>query len=68
MRFLIANVSVCDDYQYISNGSCIHCPGHCRNGRPCNKTTGKCDNGCAMSWTGGFCGGMYYLFSDMKPV
>ena len=45
----IANISVCDNHKYISSGSCIPCPGHCRNGGPCNKTTGQCDNGCACS-------------------
>lgn len=29
------------------------------NNAPCNKTTGRCDNGCSDNWTGIFCEGKY---------
>nr|XP_022306516.1 receptor-type tyrosine-protein phosphatase alpha-like isoform X4 [Crassostrea virginica] len=46
---------VCQDGQYISNKQCKPCQGHCKDGTPCNKLTGKCDNGCNNHWTGSFC-------------
>nr|XP_022304836.1 laminin subunit alpha-1-like [Crassostrea virginica] len=46
---------VCQDGQYLSNKVCRPCPGHCKDGAPCNKSTGRCDNGCSNYWTGIFC-------------
>eukprot|EP00105_Crassostrea_gigas_P005306 XP_011418859.1 PREDICTED: multiple epidermal growth factor-like domains protein 6 [Crassostrea gigas] len=46
---------VCRDGEYISNKVCVNCPGHCKDRSPCNKLTGRCDNGCANKWTGTFC-------------
>uniref|UniRef100_K1PNZ9 Uncharacterized protein n=1 Tax=Magallana gigas TaxID=29159 RepID=K1PNZ9_MAGGI len=46
---------VCDDGEYITNKTCVDCPGHCKDEAPCNKLTGMCDNGCANQWTGAFC-------------
>ena len=31
------------------------CQGHCKDGAPCNKLTGKCDGGCSNRWNGTFC-------------
>ncbi|XP_065941646.1 receptor-type tyrosine-protein phosphatase epsilon [Magallana gigas] len=46
---------VCPNGNFISNKSCVDCPGHCKNGASCNKLTGMCDNGCANHWNGTFC-------------
>nr|XP_022306522.1 usherin-like isoform X2 [Crassostrea virginica] len=46
---------VCQDGLYISNKVCKPCQGHCKDGAPCNKSTGRCDNGCSNHWTGTFC-------------
>ena len=51
--------SACDDGKYIHNRMCVQCPGHCKNGEPCNKLTGRCDHGCDTHWTGDFCQRMY---------
>lgn len=62
-------ITVCDNGHFISNKSCVDCPGHCKNGAPCNKLTGMCDNGCANHWNGTFCNGMYqYFISSMSTV
>lgn len=52
-------VTVCGDGAYVSNGQCTNCPGICKGGAPCNKSTGMCDNGCSMHMTGQFCEGAY---------
>nr|XP_022306518.1 multiple epidermal growth factor-like domains protein 10 isoform X2 [Crassostrea virginica] len=46
---------VCPDGQYISNKQCVPCPGHCVDGAPCDKLTGRCNNGCSNYWTGEYC-------------
>ncbi|XP_078327493.1 uncharacterized protein LOC111112924 [Crassostrea virginica] len=46
---------VCQDGQYISNKLCKSCQGHCKDGAPCSKLTGRCDDGCSNYWTGTFC-------------
>ncbi|XP_052694629.1 laminin subunit beta-1-like [Crassostrea angulata] len=46
---------VCPNGNFISNKSCVDCPGHCKDDAPCNKLTGMCDNGCAYRWSGTFC-------------
>ncbi|XP_034310566.2 receptor-type tyrosine-protein phosphatase epsilon isoform X1 [Magallana gigas] len=50
----------CMDGTFVSNRVCHKCPGHCKNDEFCNKTNGKCDNGCKNYWTGYFC----HLCSD----
>lgn len=52
-------ITVCPNGNFISNKSCVDCPGHCKNGASCNKLTGMCDNGCANHWNGTFCNSMY---------
>lgn len=52
---------MCDDGEYITNKICVDCPGHCKDGAPCNKLTGMCDSGCANQWTGTFCNCMFLL-------
>lgn len=52
---------MCDDGEYIANKICVDCPGHCKDGAPCNKLTGMCDSGCANQWTGTFCNCMFLL-------
>lgn len=49
----------CKNGTYVSNGKCIKCQGLCKDRAPCNKSTGKCDNGCDDHWTGKFCEGTY---------
>lgn len=56
-------ISVCNDEEYIREKACVSCQGHCYNGEPCNKLTGRCDNGCQNYWTGTFCEGVYKTFS-----
>ena len=51
--------SVCDDGRYVKDKMCIQCPGHCKYGTPCNKLTGRCDNGCDDHWAGEFCESTY---------
>lgn len=51
-------ISECDG-GYIRNKTCVSCQGHCKNGIPCNKLTGRCDNGCQNYWSGIFCDGVY---------
>lgn len=51
---------VCRDGEYISNKTCVDCPGHCKDGAQCDKLTGLCDNGCAKQWTGTFCHSLYF--------
>ncbi|XP_078327496.1 uncharacterized protein LOC111115605 [Crassostrea virginica] len=46
---------VCPDRHFISNRKCVPCQGHCKGGAPCNKLTGRCDNGCQNYWTGDLC-------------
>ncbi|XP_065939059.1 laminin subunit beta-1 [Magallana gigas] len=46
---------VCSNGTYISSGMCVRCPGRCQGGAPCNKLTGRCDQGCEDKWTGQFC-------------
>nr|XP_022304835.1 multiple epidermal growth factor-like domains protein 6 [Crassostrea virginica] len=46
---------VCPDGQYISNRQCVPCPGHCVDGAPCDKLTGRCNDGCSNYWTGEYC-------------
>nr|XP_022310265.1 uncharacterized protein LOC111115721 isoform X2 [Crassostrea virginica] len=46
---------VCKDMEYIWNRTCVSCQGHCKDGSPCNKSTGRCDNGCQNHWMGEFC-------------
>lgn len=47
----------CKDGTYVLQGKCVKCQGVCMNNAPCNKSTGKCDNGCIDHWTGKFCEG-----------
>lgn len=56
-----ASVSVCEDMEYISNRTCVSCQGHCKDGSPCNKSTGRCDNGCENHWIGEFCEGEHFI-------
>lgn len=44
---------------YVKNKTCLQCHGHCKNGEPCNKLTGRCDNGCDHHWIGEFCQSTY---------
>ncbi|XP_078327334.1 uncharacterized protein LOC111111930 isoform X4 [Crassostrea virginica] len=46
---------VCPDGQYISTRQCVPCQGHCVDGAPCDKLTGRCINGCSNYWTGEYC-------------
>ena len=57
----INTISVCNDMQYVSNRQCVPCKGHCKDGSPCNKLTGRCDNGCSNHWTGEYCESVYIL-------
>lgn len=50
-------IKECKNGTYISNGKCVKCQGECKDGEPCNKLTGKIDNGCDNHWTGKFCEG-----------
>lgn len=34
------------DGNFVSNRVCQKCHGHCKSDEFCNKTNGKCDNGC----------------------
>lgn len=62
-------ITVCPNGNFISNKSCVDCPGHCKDGEHCNKLTGMCDNGCANHWNGTFCDSMYqYFISSMSTV
>uniref|UniRef100_K1RAV5 Tyrosine-protein kinase receptor Tie-1 n=1 Tax=Magallana gigas TaxID=29159 RepID=K1RAV5_MAGGI len=45
----------CPNGKFISNKSCVDCPGHCKDGASCNKLTGMCDDGCANHWIGTLC-------------
>ena len=60
--FIITFFSVCPDGQYISKRTCAPCQGYCKGGAPCNKLTGRCDNGCQNHWKGDFCNCMYIIF------
>ena len=60
------NISACKDGQYISNRTCVSCKGHCKDGSPCNKLTGRCDNGCSNQWTGEYCECMYIYHKHFK--
>lgn len=57
---------MCDDGEYITNKTCVDCPGHCKDEAPCNKLTGMCDNGCANQWTGAFCNSMLLRWNNSK--
>ena len=48
--------------EYISNKTCASCQGHCKDGSPCKKSTGRCDNGCQNHWMGEFCEGKNIFF------
>uniref|UniRef100_A0A8B8BYA1 Uncharacterized protein LOC111114367 n=1 Tax=Crassostrea virginica TaxID=6565 RepID=A0A8B8BYA1_CRAVI len=52
---LTVDCLACYDGQYIRDKMCVPCEGHCKNGIPCNKLTGRCDNGCHNYWIGEFC-------------
>ena len=52
-------ISVCSNNTFFINGQQKPCKGHCRDCLPCNKYTGRCDNGCDNHWTGDFCDGIY---------
>nr|XP_022304830.1 receptor-type tyrosine-protein phosphatase alpha-like isoform X2 [Crassostrea virginica] len=52
---LTVDCLVCQNGQYISNRQCTLCKGHCKDRAPCNKLTGRCDNGCSNYWTGDYC-------------
>nr|XP_022310653.1 receptor-type tyrosine-protein phosphatase alpha-like isoform X2 [Crassostrea virginica] len=54
-KALTLDCIVCKDMDYISNRTCVSCQGHCKDGSPCNKSTGRCDNGCQNHWIGEFC-------------
>ena len=56
--------SVCPDRHFISNRKCVPCQGHCKGGAPCNKLTGRCDNGCQNYWTGDLCQSVYHSFKS----
>ena len=51
-------MSACLDGQYISNRTCVPCQGHCKDGSPCDKITGRRDDGCSNHWTGEYCESM----------
>lgn len=36
------------------------CSTHCRDGAPCNTTTGACDTGCEAGYTGKMCDKGYF--------
>lgn len=52
-------ISVCDNGMYVKNKTYLQCHSHCKNGEPCNKLTGRCDNGCDHHWIGEFCQSTY---------
>lgn len=54
---------VCNDGTYVFDGKCVKCQGVCKDNAPCNKSTGRCDNGCSNHWTGIFCEGTHKLFN-----
>ena len=58
-------IAVCPDGQYISNRQCVPCPGHCVDGTPCDKLTGRCNDGCSNYWTGEYCESTWILH---KPL
>lgn len=33
----------------------------CKDSAPCNKSTGKCDDGCSLHWTGTYCEGIWKI-------
>lgn len=41
---------------------CDECVGHCKDNKPCNHSTGLCDNGCFDGWKGMKCDEGIYLF------
>lgn len=51
----------CNNGTYVLNGKCVKCQGVCKDYAPCNKSTGKCDNGCSDHWTGIFCEGTSFM-------
>ena len=50
-------ISECEYGMHIQNKTCVQC-GHCKGGVACNKSTGRCDNGCENHWNGDFCNSM----------
>lgn len=54
-QFNCLTFTVCNRGSYISNGSCVKCPGICKDDAPCNTSTGMCDDGCSMHRTGKYC-------------
>lgn len=42
-------------------GCTYYCSRHCRDGAPCNTTTGACDTGCEDGYTGEMCDKGYFL-------
>ncbi|XP_078329125.1 uncharacterized protein LOC111114377 [Crassostrea virginica] len=55
----------CEYGMYIQNKTCVQC-GHCKDGVACNKSTGRCDNGCENNLTGNFCINNEEMASDLK--
>ncbi|XP_056003721.1 multiple epidermal growth factor-like domains protein 10 [Ostrea edulis] len=47
-------MKVCPVNHYVLNGYCIQC-GHCKGDSSCNRTTGRCDDGCQENWSGTRC-------------
>lgn len=41
-------------------GCTYNCSRHCRDGDPCNTTTGACDTGCKDGYTGEMCDKGYF--------
>lgn len=54
-KFSFALFPVCENGQYILNGQCVSCKGHCKTGTYCDKLTGRCNEGCDTQWNGDFC-------------
>ena len=41
--------------------ACTLCQGQCKDKSPCNKLTGRCDNGCDNYRTGELCQGQFKI-------
>lgn len=40
-----------------------NCSGHCVHGYPCNKETGRCDEGCEPGYSDTFCSKSWFIIS-----
>ncbi|XP_056003723.1 multiple epidermal growth factor-like domains protein 10 [Ostrea edulis] len=48
------NCTECAVNTYVSSGTCVRCV-NCKGDIPCNRTNGRCDNGCDKQWIGDTC-------------